>query len=129
MIPIDRSSGSKGLRNIIKAAKVAQGEGRHIVIFPEGTRMAVGQTAPYQPGVAALYKQLKLPVVPFALNSGMAWPRKAFLKAPGVITVKFLDPIAPGLPKAAFLKALEEAIEPEARALVEAEHARRASLQ
>lgn len=118
MIPIDRSGGPKALRKMLKAARSAQAEGRPIVIFPEGTRVPVGEKRPYQPGVAALYRQLDLPVYPFALNSGLVWPRNAFHRYPGVITVAFQAVIRPGLQKAAFLAALEEAIEPATQALL-----------
>src|SRR3546814_8505429 len=82
-----------------------------IVIFPEGTRVAPDQHRPYQPGVAALYGQLGLPVVPVALNSGLFWRRRSFLKRPGTITLEFLPPIAPGLPRKAFLARLERSEE------------------
>src|SRR3546814_16306075 len=91
--------------------------GRPIVIFPEGTRVAPHQHRPYQPGVAALYGQLGLPVVPVALNSGLFWRRRSFLKQPGTIILEFLPPIAPGLPRKVFLARLEQAIEGRTRLL------------
>ena len=69
---------------------------RPIVIFPEGTRTAPGAKRAYHPGVAALYGKLGLPVVPVALNSGLFWPRRGFVKRPGRIVLEFLPPIAPG---------------------------------
>jgi 1-acyl-sn-glycerol-3-phosphate acyltransferase len=102
---------------MVAAARTAAGLGRPIVIFPEGTRVAPDQHRPYQPGVAALYGQLGLPVVPVALNSGLFWRRRSFLKRPGTITLEFLPPIAPGLPRKIFLARLEEAIEGRSRAL------------
>ena len=70
--------------------------GRPIVIFPEGTRVAPGERRPYQPGVAALYQALALPLVPAAVNSGLFWGRRASSKRPGRIVLEFLDPIPPG---------------------------------
>src|SRR3546814_16065534 len=67
-----------------------------------------GARRPYHPGVAALYGQLDLPVVPVALNSGLFWGRRAFMKRPGLITMEFLPPIPPGLPRRQFMAELEE---------------------
>ena len=111
-IPIDRKGGAGALKRMIAAARQTIAEGRHIVIFPEGTRVAVGERAPYHPGVAALYTQLKVPVVPVALNSGLFWGRRSFLKNPGRIVLEFLEPIPPGLRRREFLDVLAQRIEP-----------------
>jgi 1-acyl-sn-glycerol-3-phosphate acyltransferase len=88
------------------------------VIFPEGTRVGVGVTRPYHPGVAALYSQLQLPVVPIAVTSGLCWPRRSFLKRPGRILVEALPPLPPGIERRAFLNALQAAIETATERLV-----------
>lgn len=111
MVPVDRAAGAKALRHMVATARARLAEGRHIVIFPEGTRTAPGERRAYHPGVAALYTQLAVPVVPVALNSGLFWPRRAFLKRPGRIVVEILPAIAPGLPRADFMRQLEAAIE------------------
>ena len=111
MVPVDRAAGSKALRQMVKTARARLAEGRHIVIFPEGTRTAPGERRDYHPGVAALYSQLAVPVVPVALNSGLYWPRRAFLKRPGHIVVEILPPILPGLPRQEFMAQLKAAIE------------------
>jgi len=111
MIEIDRSSGTKALRSLVDGARQAMERGSPIVIFPEGTRTPPGEKHPYHPGVAALYKQLELPVVPVALNSGMFWGRRSFAKRPGTILVEFLEPIMPGLDRKAFMTELEQRIE------------------
>ncbi|GAA0579727.1 lysophospholipid acyltransferase family protein [Caenispirillum bisanense] len=111
MIGVDRSAGAKAMRHMIEAAGAAAAQGRQIVIFPEGTRTAPGATAPYKPGIAALYARSDRPVVPVALNSGLYWPRQSFLKRPGTIIVEFLPPLPPGLPKQAFMQTLHERIE------------------
>jgi 1-acyl-sn-glycerol-3-phosphate acyltransferase len=87
------------------------------VIFPEGTRTPPGRRLVYQPGVAALYQALALPVVPAAVNSGLFWGRRAFMKRPGRITLTFLDPIPPGLPRREFMVELEARIEAATAAL------------
>jgi len=101
-IPIDRAGGPKALRRMIEHARRSLAQGRTIIIFPEGTRLAPGQRGAYHPGVAALYGQLSVPVVPVAVNSGVYWGRRAFHKQPGRIILEFLPPIAPGLPRREF---------------------------
>jgi 1-acyl-sn-glycerol-3-phosphate acyltransferase len=93
MIGIDRELGAAAIRRMLKAARAAVAQGRSIVIFPEGTRTPVGSDAPYQPGVGALVRDLKLPLVPVALNSGLFWGRRHFLKRPGRIVVEILPPL------------------------------------
>ena len=71
MIAIDRDGGAGALRRMLAEARQTLDAGKHIIIFPEGTRTKPGQRRPYHPGVAALYKQLGVPVLPVALNSGL----------------------------------------------------------
>jgi 1-acyl-sn-glycerol-3-phosphate acyltransferase len=97
IIPVDRAGGSAALRRMLRAAEEAVREGRPIAIFPEGTRVRPGEQPPLQPGFAGLYRALKLPVVPVALDSGRLWPRKSFVKRPGIVTMRFGEPIPPGL--------------------------------
>ena len=99
IIPVDREAGGAALRRMLRAARVAQGEGRAILIFPEGTRVLPGETPPLRPGFAGLYRQLGLPVVPVALDSGRLWPRRGFVKRAGTVTFRFGAPIPPGLPR------------------------------
>ena len=120
---IDRKGGAGALRRMIAAAKRAIADGRPVVIFPQGTRTAPGQPVaehPYQPGIAALYRELAVPLVPAAVNSGLYWGRRAFLKRRGRIVVEFLAPIPPGLPRREVMGTLESRIE-EATAALEAE--------
>ncbi len=93
------------------SARTAVAQGRSILIYPEGTRMPPGERRAYHPGVAALYGDLGVPVVPVALNSGLFWGRRAFHKKPGTITIEFLPPIAPGLPRREFMRELQERME------------------
>ncbi len=120
LIPIDRKAGVKSLAKMMRAARSAAEEGRKIVIFPQGTRVRPGVRKPYKAGVAGLYLELNLPVVPMAVNSGLFWPKGAFFKKPGTITIAFLPPIQPGLSKSAFLHALEERLEATSAALASA---------
>ncbi len=99
IIPIDRAGGAGALRRMLKAGEAAAAEGRPIAIFPEGTRVAPGEAPPLQPGFVGLYRALGLPVVPLALDSGRLWPRRGFVKRPGLVTMRFGEPIPPGLPR------------------------------
>ena len=99
LIPVERSGGAAALRAMLRAGGEAVADGRPIVIFPEGTRVLPGETPPLQPGFAGFYRAFGLPVVPLALDSGKVWPRRSFIKRPGVVTMRFGTPIAPGLPR------------------------------
>jgi 1-acyl-sn-glycerol-3-phosphate acyltransferase len=99
MIAIDRAGGAAALRDLIKAGDRMRAEGRPVVIFAEGTRVAPGEKPELQSGFAGLYRALGLPVVPLALDSGRLWPRRSFVKRPGIITMRFGEPIPPGLPR------------------------------
>lgn len=118
MIPVERSAGSQSLRGLLARAGVEVAAGRQVVIMPEGTRRAPDDPPNYKPGAAALYTRLNVPCIPFALNSGLFWPRRKFLRLPGTIVISFLDPIPPGRGKKAFQKELEESIETETAKLV-----------
>ena len=110
-ITVARGDGSRALRGLVRQAQARIEAGRSILIFPEGTRVAVGAERPYQVGVAALYRQLDVPVVPVALNSGLFWPRRKFVKRPGAVSMEILPPIPPGLKRDEFMKVLRERIE------------------
>jgi len=108
---VDRSRGPAALRGLVRGAREALDAGRVIAVFPQGTRTAPGQDAAYQPGIAALYAGTHVPLVPVALNSGLFWPRRGFIKRPGTIVVEFLEPIPPGLPRAEFMSTLRHRID------------------
>jgi len=110
-IAIDRKAGASALKLMIKGTEDRLARGQNVVIFPEGTRSAPGKPGTYHPGVAALYKGVDAPVVPVALNSGLFWQRRSFLKRPGRITIEFLPAIAPGQDRKAFMRELKTQIE------------------
>ena len=87
-IAIDRKEGLKALDSVIKQGQDRLKQGRFVVVFPEGTRMPLGQKGRYNPGGAMLAVKAKVGVLPVAHNSGKYWPRKGFIKQPGVIKVK-----------------------------------------
>lgn len=111
MIAINRHAGASSLKDLLKQSKRALEAGRPIVIFPEGTRTVPGAPPHYHPGILAMYNQLKVPVVPVALNSGVFWGKNAFTKHSGTIIMEFLPPIPPGLDKDVFMARMQEAIE------------------
>ncbi len=111
MIPIDRGNGKAALSAMLVHARKAIADGRQIVIFPEGTRRAPGAPPKYKSGVGHLYEAIGAPCVPIALNSGLFWPRRRFLRYPGTVLVEVLDPIPPGLDRDAFLAELERDLE------------------
>lgn len=111
MISVDRSAGPSALKKMIADAKLAIAMKRQVLIFPEGTRMAPDAQPDYKPGAAALYTQLGVPCTPFALNSGLYWPRRQFIRRPGTIIVEFLPPIEAGLARKEFSSRLQKAIE------------------
>ena len=110
-IAVDRASRGAALRELIAQAAPAIAEGRAIFIFPEGTRRPAGAPPLYKSGVSHLYNATQAPCVPVALNSGLFWPRKGFLRRPGTIVVEILPAIEAGLPKAQFARMLQDRIE------------------
>jgi len=116
-VPIDRSAGRAALKNLMAAAEKINKIGDSILIFPQGTRVAPGAEHSYHAGTFAIYQATGLPVVPVALNSGLFWSRAAFTKKSGVIDVKLLPEIPPGLNRRDFMARLEHDIETATNAL------------
>lgn len=111
MIPVDRGKRSAALKSMTDHARKAVTDERQIIIFPEGTRMSPGAPPQYKYGVVHLYCELGVPVVPVALNAGLYWPRRTFEHRKGVIALRFLPPIAPGLDAKRFSALLQTTIE------------------
>lgn len=111
MIGLDRDAGPKAMRHLLKLAKVAAGQERPLVIFPEGTRRPIDAEPEYLPGIYGLYKTLKLPVVPVAINCGKFLPRDFKFRETGTTILECLDPIEPGLDRDEFMARMIGAIE------------------
>lgn len=92
-IAIDRARGVAAMREMARKGKERLAQGFWVVVFPEGTRVAPGQKRPYQLGGAWLAANCGVPVVPVAHNAGRLWPRNAFLKRAGTVTVRIGPPI------------------------------------
>jgi 1-acyl-sn-glycerol-3-phosphate acyltransferase len=128
MIAIDRRAGGRALLAMVRRAVQEVRCGRQLVIFPEGTRTAVGAPSRYRPGVGQIYVECGVACLPVALNSGLFWPRRTFMRYPGTLVVEFLDPLPPGLPREQFLTALRTAIEAATARLVATGRAEQARL-
>ncbi|MEM7445418.1 MAG: lysophospholipid acyltransferase family protein [Pseudomonadota bacterium] len=122
MIAVDRGAGGKAISSMIEGGRETVADGRPIVIFPQGTRVAPDGYKPYKVGIFALYEALNLPVLPMALNSGVFWQRRAFRKRSGTITVELLPPIEPGLDRETFMRRLETELEAASTRLVAEAH-------
>jgi 1-acyl-sn-glycerol-3-phosphate acyltransferase len=110
-IAIDRGRGRQALQQIAAAAKPIFAAGRQVFIYPEGTRRIPGAPPKYKQGVTALYTESEVPCLPVALNTGLFWRRRGFLRRPGVAVIEYLPVIPPGLDRAAFSKRLQATIE------------------
>jgi len=93
MIPIDRSKGKDAFAHVVVQGKKRLANGQWIIMFPEGTRIAVGKKGVYKGGGARLAVETGATVVPLAMNSGDCWPKNSFIKKPGTITVSVGKPI------------------------------------
>lgn len=117
-IGVDRSGHAKALKSLIRGAREAVAKGGQVLIFPEGTRQPLDAPPDYKPGIAAMYKDLNLPVTPVAVNTGLIWKPKGIIRKPGHVTFKVLPPISAGLPRDEFMRELETIIERESQALL-----------
>lgn len=107
-IAIDRNAGRKAINQIIDQGLSRLEAGRWIVVFPEGTRLAPGQTKKFGVGGALLAARSGYPVLPVAHNAGEFWPKRGFLKKPGTIRIVIGKPIASKGRKAAEINAEAE---------------------
>jgi 1-acyl-sn-glycerol-3-phosphate acyltransferase len=111
MIPINRGAGVRTMSKMTELARERIRDDRQLIIFPEGTRRSVSAPPRYKFGVAQVYVDCGVQCLPVALNSGLFWPRRTFMRYPGTIIVEFLDIIPPGLSRDEFLARVSEAIE------------------
>lgn len=107
LIAIDRASGPQALQQMIAGARKGFAKGRPLSLFPEGTRKAIGAEPDYKPGLAKIYRDLQVPVVPMALNSGVFWGRNEFFKRGGTVVFEFLPALPAGMPPLKMMAELE----------------------
>nr|WP_315182987.1 lysophospholipid acyltransferase family protein [uncultured Albidiferax sp.] len=93
MIHIDRSQGTQAFKKLVASGKRLVGQGTWIIMFPEGTRIDRGQVGEYKTGGTRLAIQCGVPVIPIAVTSAKCWPRKAFIKTPGIVDISIGKPI------------------------------------
>ena len=117
MIGIDRKAGASALRDMRNKTRSAIAAGRQVVIFPEGTRVRLGEREDYKPGVAAMYKDADAVCTPIAHNSGYYWTHPGFMRRPGVVLVDVMPPLPPGLHRKSFMVELRKTIDASAEAL------------
>jgi len=111
-IGIDRKSGRAAMSQVVTEGQKHLEKGRHVIIFPEGTRVAPGERGRYGAGGAILAHHTKFPVIPIALNSGVFWRRRDLKKYPGTVQVVIGPPIqVEGLKSSAINKKVEDWIE------------------
>lgn len=118
MVPVDRTKGARAMVALNAAATQAARDGRQLIIFPEGTRRAAGAPPAYKQGLSHLYASLGVPCVPVALNTGLYWRRRGFMRMPGTAVIEMLDPIPPGLPRLEFQALVQARIEAASNALL-----------
>ena len=92
-IAIDRRGGSSAVQQVLEQGHAQLADGLWVMIFPEGTRMPVGETRRYGMGGVLLAAAEGLPIVPVTHNAGYFWPRRGWLKKPGTIRIVIGPPI------------------------------------
>ena len=118
MIPIDRKNGRDAFAQVVEQGRKRLADGQWVIMFPEGTRIAVGAKGKYKHGGARLAVETGVPVVPIAVNAGECWPKNSFIKQPGVITVSIGAPIpSQGLDAPELTTRVENWIESEMRVI------------
>jgi len=110
MIAIDRDQGPRALKRLLTAARERLSDGGQIVIFPEGTRMAVGETTRLKPGIAGAYSGTNVPCVPIGHDSGRYWRHPGWQKRHGTVEVRIGPALPAGMDRRAFLQTLEQVI-------------------
>jgi 1-acyl-sn-glycerol-3-phosphate acyltransferase len=94
MIHIDRSQRARAFLKVVERGRELLNKGVWVVMFPEGTRIERGQAGEYKTGGSRLAIETGVPVIPIAITSARCWPRKAFIKYPGVVDVSIGKPIS-----------------------------------
>lgn len=105
-IIIDRKEQSKTIFLMLKKIKLLLSKKENLVLFPHGTRVKYRAKVHIKPGIYAIYKHLKIPIIPVYMASGHVWDKKGFIKNPGIVKVTFFDSIESGYSKEKFLKLL-----------------------
>lgn len=111
MIPVDRKARGKAMADVMRLTAQRMKEGRQLIIYPEGTRRPPGAAPEYKYGIARLYRDLQMPVVPAVHHAGLFWPRRKSIRQPGHFKVRILPAIQPGMDPDAFFEHLVSVME------------------
>lgn len=117
-IPVKRGKRGAAIKQMIAAVLKGADDQSQLIIFPQGTRAAVGTRGPYKIGVGVIYTETGLPVIPAATNVGVFWKRHGIMRKPGLAVLEFLPLIDPGLPIDDFMTTLADQIETASDALL-----------
>jgi 1-acyl-sn-glycerol-3-phosphate acyltransferase len=118
MIALDRDAGKEALKGLIEKVRATLAQDREVIVFPEGTRRPPGAPPDYKLGIVQIYSNCNVACLPVALNSGMFWQRRGFMRYPGTVVVEVLPPIPAGLPRAAFYRRLQDELEAATQRLI-----------
>jgi 1-acyl-sn-glycerol-3-phosphate acyltransferase len=118
MILIERGGGLGAIRKLIRESSEALEAGRSVIIFPEGTRKSVSDKIVFKRGIEFLYSELRQPIFPIVVNSGVFWGPDRLFKFNGTITISYLPPIMPGLSQKEFKETTEALMQAEKEHLV-----------
>ena len=110
-VPVDRGRRAQAIRRMVADVEAGRADPGQLIIYPEGTRVAPGESVSYKVGAAVLYAASGQPCVPAACNVGLFWPPHGVMRRPGLAVVEFLPEIAPGLAPDAFLARVRGEIE------------------
>lgn len=117
-IPVKRGKRGTAIKKMVADVAAGRLVPGQLIIYPQGTRIAPGVSAPYKVGTGVLYKELGQDCVPVAVNNGVFWPKRGIYRAPGVAVVEFLPRIKAGMELDAFMKDLETSIETKSNELM-----------
>ncbi len=117
-VAVDRGKRGAAIDKMVRDVREGKQEAGQLIIYSQGTRVAPGVVAPYKIGTGVLYEQLSQTCVPVATNVGVLWPRRGILLKPGPAIIEFLEPIAPGMARDAFMGELERRVEEKSNALM-----------
>lgn len=118
LIPVNRAAKGKAMAGVMERTHKELSTDRQLIIYPEGTRRPPGAEPVYKNGIARLYRELQVPVVPIVMHPGLFWPKNALARYPGHFKIKILPPIEPGLAQGEFLDTLITRMEEASDALL-----------
>jgi 1-acyl-sn-glycerol-3-phosphate acyltransferase len=117
-VAVDRGKRGAAIEKMVRDVAEGRQDAGQLIIYSQGTRVAPGVKADYKIGTGVLYEQLQQTCVPVATNVGVMWPRKGIIRRPGTAVVEFMEPIAPGMDRGAFMAELESRVEARSNTLM-----------